>query len=186
MAVPSEVKTIATAAEAEDLRIVGRWEVLAGAVNVMPPAGGDHGTVSLRVARLIDEYVERAGGRGFGAETGFVLEEHPLTMRAPDAAYVSEDHAAAIGASPGFWPGAPDLAVEVVSPTDTYREVHEKALHWLEHATAVVLVVDGPAGLVTRYRSASDIAVIAGEEPVDCSPAMPGFAPPAARLLGRR
>lgn len=66
--------------------------------------------------------------------------------------------------SPGFWPGAPDLAAEVVSPTDTYTEVHEK-------------------GRVVRYRATDDVATFADEQPVDCAPAMPGFAPTVAMLL---
>jgi Uma2 family endonuclease len=171
---------------AEELLVMqgeGRRELIEGVVREMPPAGGDHGTIAGEIGGLLREYRRAHGGRIFGAETGFMLARSPDTVRAPDAAYVSEDHAKRVGASPGYWPGAPDLAVEVVSPSDTYTEVHVNALAWLAGGASVVLVVDPAARQVTRYRAADDLVVLAGEQPVDCAPAMPGFAPPAEALL---
>lgn len=74
--------------------------------------------------------------------------------------------------------------MEVVSPGDTYSEVHGKALAWVAAGCGVVLVVDPKGRRVTRYRAAHDVVVFAGDQPVDCAPAMPGFAPTASKLLG--
>ena len=163
-----------------------RRELVEGELHEMTPAGADHGRVALRIGRLIDEYADQHGGHAFAAETGFRLASDPDTVRAPAAAYVGRTRAQAVGPSPGYWPGAPDLAVEVVSPGDTYHDVHEKALMWLSAGAGVVLVADPAAGHITRYRSPTEIAVFDGEQEVDCAPAAPGFAPAAASLLPAR
>lgn len=162
----------------------GRCELIEGVVTEMEPAGAAHGRIALRVGSLIDRFAAEHGGLAFAAETGFQLAAGPDTVRAPDAAYVAQ-RAEAVGETPaGYWPGAPDLALEVVSPPDTYTSVQGKALHWLAAGAGVVLVVDPAAGHVTRYRGPDDVTVHAAEQPVDCAPAMPGFAPTAAALLG--
>lgn len=183
MATAPTSRTLITADDLLKLPGDARRELIEGELHEMTPAGGDHGRVAARIARLIDEYADEHGGDAFGAETGFRLASDPDTVRAPDAAYVGGERARSVGASPGYWPGAPDLAVEVVSPGDPYHEVHEKALMWLAAGSSVVLVAEPAAGRVTRYRSAAEIAVFDGDQGIDCSPAAPGFAPPAASLL---
>jgi Uma2 family endonuclease len=147
----------------------GRFELIDGELRTLVPAGGDHGTIALSIGALIHAYARERGGRAFAAETGFQLSSSPDTVRAPDAAYVEARRAAEVGASPGYWPGAPDVAVEVVSPHDTYSELHEKALGWLAAGASVVLVADPRAGHVTRYRSATDVTVHGGQDELDCS-----------------
>jgi Uma2 family endonuclease len=63
-------------------------------------------------------------------------------VRAPDAAFIAKDRVDAIGDTAKYWPGAPDLAVEVVSPDDSFHAVEEKALAWLAAGTIAVLVLD--------------------------------------------
>jgi Uncharacterized protein conserved in cyanobacteria len=62
---------------------------------------------------------ERGASVTYAAETGFVLARNPDTVRAPDVAFVSMERAAQHLGHTGFFEGAPDLAVEVVSPHDT-------------------------------------------------------------------
>lgn len=160
-----------------------RREIVDGELHELSPAGGKHGRIAVRIGRLLDQYAEAHGGSAFGAETGFKLVDEPLTIRAPDAAYVNPERTALAGDPSGFWPGAPDLAAEVVSPGDSYSETHTKALAWLAHGAQVVLVADPVERKVTRYRSAHDIATFGDDEPVDCAPALPGFAPTAGELV---
>ena len=96
-----------------------RTELVKGEIVHMTPAGARHGAVTVRIGRLLDEYVEAHGlGVCCGAETGFILRRSPDTVRAPNAAVVVTSHVPAPGLPDGFWPCAPDLAVEVVSPWD--------------------------------------------------------------------
>lgn len=164
-----------------------RRELIRGEVRQMAPAGAEHGMVALRIGAMLQRLVDETGsGRAFAAETGFVLEGNPDTVRAPDAAFVSEAHARRVGRVAGYWPGAPDLAVEVVSPSDSYSEVHEKALGWIAAGARLVLVVDPAPGRVTVYRSPADVSVRQGSEIVDCTDVLPGFAPQAAELFPLR
>jgi Uma2 family endonuclease len=88
-------------------------------------------------------------GLYFGAETGFQLSRDPDTVRAPDVAFVRT------GRPPipprGFYPGAPDLAVEVLSPDDRPGYVREKIAEWLEVGTRAVWVVDPRDRTVTVH-----------------------------------
>jgi Uma2 family endonuclease len=182
----SPLPTTAMTAE-ELLRLSGedrRLELIAGDLCEMAPAGAEHGAVAARILSLLDRNAAEAGaGRVFAAETGFLLARAPDTVRAPDAAFVTRERAEAVGPVPGYWPGPPDLAVEVVSPGDSYSELHEKALAWLSAGARVVLVADPATGHITAYRSPTDVRVLTSDEPVDCTDILPGFAPAASALF---
>jgi Uma2 family endonuclease len=88
-------------------------------------------------------------GRTYAAETGFVISRNPDTVLAPDAAFVNRERVEVVGQTGGYFPGAPDLAVEVLSPNDTHTEVTEKALAWLDAGSRLVLVADPQRRAVT-------------------------------------
>jgi Uma2 family endonuclease len=104
----------------------------------------------------------------------FVLASDPDTVRAPDVAFVSRAHADAVGRTVKFWPSAPDFAVEVVSPGDSFGEVESRALDWLTAGTTAVLVLDPARRSATVYRTGGDVHVYAGGE-LDLSDAVPGW-----------
>ncbi len=161
-----------------------RRELVAGQLREMTPAGAEHGAVAARILTLLDRAAGDANaGRVFAAETGFLLERDPDTVRAPDAAFVTRERVEKAGPVPGFWPGPPDLAVEVVSPGDTYSQLHEKARAWLRAGARLVLVADPVNRDVTLYRTPAEAIVLTGDEPVDCSTVLPGFTPPARSLF---
>src|SRR5687768_4747230 len=92
-----------------------RRELVHGELREMPPAGGEHGRVIVRLTWRLGQHVETRGlGAVLGADTGFWLERDPDTVRAPDIAFVARESSAR---TPGFIEGPPDLAVEVVSPS---------------------------------------------------------------------
>lgn len=153
-----------------------RRELVQGRLRVMTPAGAEHGRVAMRVGRLLADHVDQYGlGVAFAAETGFVLTQDPDTVRAPDAAFVSEERAATVGRTVRFWPAAPDFAAEVVSPDDSFGEVEEKALMWLDAGTKAVLVLDPARQSATVYRVPGEARVHTGEDTIDLSEAVPGW-----------
>src|SRR5215218_2442731 len=107
---------LVTADELLAMGDIGRCELIYGELVMMSPAGAEHGVIAGRLFLAISQHVEATGlGLAFAAETGFKLSSDPDLVRAPDASFVTK---ARIGASlpKGFFPGSPDLAVEVVSP----------------------------------------------------------------------
>ena len=84
----------------------------------MTPTGAERGVVTACIGQLIREFVTTHDlGNSCGAETGFILERDPDTVRIPVAAFVASDCIPESGVQASCWPFAPDLAVDVVSPS---------------------------------------------------------------------
>lgn len=161
-----------------------RHELIRGELTTMAPAGSQHGIVALRIGRFLGNYVEEHGlGQTFGAETGFKIGSTPDTVRAPDAAFVARERFESVGPTEKFWPGAPDLAVEVVSPSDSYSEVQDKVFDWLEAGTRLVMVADPRRRTVTVYRSSKEIEVLTVRDLLDGGDVVPGWRLPIADLF---
>jgi Uma2 family endonuclease len=161
-----------------------RYELVRGELRKMPPAGSEHGYLALRIASRLERHVDANGlGRTYIAETGFKLASDPDTVRAPDAAFVSRERVEKVGRIEGYWPGPPDLAVEVVSPGDTHAQVVEKALAWLEAGCRMVLVVDPGQRTVTVYRSLENIRILTKDNTIDGADVVPGWKLPVAEIF---
>lgn len=153
-----------------------RYELVAGELRKMPPAGWIHGDTGGRLHALLGHHVlQNDLGKIFFAETGFLLARDPDTVRAPDIAFIRKDHLPAEMPREAFWPGAPDLAVEVVSPSDTFTEIDEKVRAWLDAGTSVVWVVNPDWRNVTVYRSATDIQVLTHKDELSGQEVVAGF-----------
>lgn len=155
-----------------------RRELVRGELNEMTPAGDEHGYLALRIASRLERHVDANNlGRTYTAETGFKIASNPDTVRAPDAAFVNRERVAAAGRVTGYREGAPDLAVEVVSPNDRHSEVLDKTLDWLEAGCRMVLVADPERRRITIYRSREDIRILTAEagDVVDGADVVPGW-----------
>ena len=104
-------------------------------------------------------------------------------MHAPDAAFVSRERVEKAGRVEGYWHGAPDLGVGVVSSGDTHTDVVEKALAWLEASSRMVLVVDPGQRTATVYRSRDDIRILTEGDAIDGAGVVPGWELPVAELF---
>lgn len=153
-----------------------RYELVAGELRVMSPSGWRHGKVVSRLHVRLASFIEANDlGVVFGAETGFRLASEPDTVRAPDISFVATECLPEQDPSDGFWPGAPQLAVEVLSPGDRTGEVDEKIDGWLSAGSRAVWVVDPKLKTVTIYRSPKDIQVVAAGDVLHGEPVVPGF-----------
>jgi Uma2 family endonuclease len=153
-----------------------RRELVRGELRTMTPAGSEHSNISIELGAELRNYVKTAGlGRVFGEQAGFRLTAHPDTVRAPDAAFVSRERVEAVGLPKGYWPGAPDLAAEVISPTDSSRMVKEKVSEWLAFGTRMVLVLDPDDRTVTVHRSGQQPRVLGPDDVIDGEDVVPGW-----------
>jgi len=168
--------TVTTAEQLLALHEPGwRHELVRGEVLRMSPSGPVHGLVAGRITRLLANHVEEHDlGGVFAADAGFVLARDPDTVRAPDVGFVQKDRL--LSSYPrGFFPGPPDLAIEVTSPGDSFPEVHEKARCWIAHGTRLVWVVDPMARRVSGYRTLEAARLLGPGDELDGGDVVPGF-----------
>jgi len=114
-------------------------------------------------------------GLVYGAETGFKLATDPDTVRAPDIAFVRRELIEQTGLHKGFRPGAPDLAVEVLSPGDTAEEIEQKTAEWLAAGARAVWIVSPKRRTVTVHRSLKHIKILTEQDELDGADVVPGF-----------
>ena len=133
------------------------YELVRGELKKTSPAGELHSRISRRIATRLSLYVEeRKLGDVYGADLGYVLFRNPDTVREPDASFVRAER---VVRTPKFFPGPPDLAVEVISPDDTWPEVLEKKDEYLRAGTLAVVIVDPPRERVEIHRPSGVTAV---------------------------
>ena len=162
---------------------LGRCELIEGELVMMTPAGGDHGAIVNELAWHLNRHVrEHELGKIWAAETGFLLERKPDTVRAPDIAFIAT-HRVGEAQTPTFIPIPPDLAVEVNSPHDVVGEVAAKVEWWLAHGTALVWVVDLRSRTVTKYHPDGSARVVHINETLTGDDVLPGFELPLAKLF---
>ena len=153
-----------------------RHELVARELCTMAPSGWEHGRIVVRVTTPLDQHVEANGpGAVCGAETGFLLARQPDTVRAADVAFVRRERVLASGDVKSYWPGAPDLAVEVISPSDLYTEVDEKVATWLEYGTRMVLVVNPRRRTVVVHRQGGQVRLLTKNDAIDGEDVVPGW-----------
>ena len=162
-----------------------RYELVRGALQEMPPAGGYHGNVAFTIASIIGEHIRGKDlGVGFTAETGFVTGRAPDSVRAPDVAFVTKERLAGGRAPDGFVQIAPDLAVDVVSPSDGAAAIHEKVREYFDAGTRLVWVVYPGTRSVTVHRSPSDSTTLNEGDTLDGEPVFEEFQVPVSGLFG--
>ncbi len=169
------------------LRLSGdgtRRELVRGEVHDMVPAGNVHGRIAINFTVPLGQYVrEHDLGTVYAAETGFKISSNPDTVRAPDVAFVSRERVEAVGDVEGYWPGAPDLAVEVVSPNDSYTGLEEKVTDWLRAGTRMVIVVEPRGRTVSVRRSVTEVDILAEDDVLDGGDVVPGWTLPVSEVF---
>ncbi|HMF57261.1 MAG TPA: Uma2 family endonuclease [Pyrinomonadaceae bacterium] len=164
-----------------------RYDLVKGELKRMSPAGSEHGAIALRLGAALYQYVEENNlGEVFGSETGFKLASSPDTVRAPDIAFVREERIPESGIPQKFWDGAPDLAVEVVSPGDSFDEVAEKINDYLSAGTRAVWIISPKRRTVSIHRAGAETITLNENDLLDGQEVVPGFQYTVAKLFTRR
>jgi Uma2 family endonuclease len=151
---------------------------------MVAPAGDEHGRIgTMGIAIALGSFVKQRGlGIVYALETGFQIGHHPDTVRVPDVAFVRAERIPP-GRSKGFIQGAPDLAVEIISPTDRASEVKAKAQDWLEAGCRVVWVVDPETKTVTVYRGGAETVLFRESDTLSGGDVLPGFSLPVSEIF---
>ena len=153
-----------------------RFELVAGVVQPMTPAGGAHGVVVMALARVLGAHAHAHRlGALFSPDTGFVLRRGPDTVRCPDVAFVAADRLPPGGIRGGFPELVPDLAVEVRSPTDRTRASRAKVAEYLDVGVRQVWVVDPSTRTVTVHAPDGATRRLGEGDALDGGDVVPGF-----------
>jgi Uma2 family endonuclease len=119
-----------------------QYELVEGELIEMSPSSRPHSRDGLRIASQLLSFVEAHDlGEAYGADAGFILRRNPDTVRSPDAAFVRKERLVELD-DEGFLPLAPDLAVEVDSPSNTVNEMSRRIQEYLDAGTAIVWAVE--------------------------------------------
>lgn len=153
-----------------------RYELIRGVVRRMAAAGARHGKIAFEVGLRVGNHVaEHRLGVLFSSDTGFVIERDPDVIAMPDVAFVRAERMPPGETPEGYVPVVPDLAVEVVSPTDRWVDVEEKVALYLDNGVPLVWLFV-PRLRVVRVYAAGQPDVELGEDGVlDGGDVIPGF-----------
>lgn len=174
-----------TAEEFSQLPDDGRvLELIRGiVVEVEPPPGVQHEYVVSRVTRLLGSHVERLSLGVVVGGPGFVLARGPDEVRAPDVAFIGPEHADEVARTPGYWAGAPDLAIEILSPSNSLPELERKAGEWLAGGARAVVLLAPPQRTATVLRPGADAVRLTEDEVLDLEDVVAGWRPRVGDLV---
>ena len=160
-----------------------RHELVRGELRTMTPAGSEHGAIgAFLLGKLAYCVQQQKLGRLFNADTGFLIARQPDTVRSPDLAFVGGER----GRRPmptSFYPGAPDLAVEIVSPHDRADAVQAKVQDWLRAGCFEVWVVSPRLKTIEIFRSTTNVRVLTELDMLESPDLLPGFSCSVAEVF---
>lgn len=153
-----------------------RGELISGVLHKTMSTGVNHGTIVVKLILLLGAFIApKRLGKLMASDVGFWLERDPDTVREPDIAYISAERMPIDEDVPGYSEIVPDLVVEVVSPSDSLREVREKAMMRLDYGVLLVWVAHPSDRTVDVYYPDGAVATLTEDDTLGGGEALPGF-----------
>ena len=181
----STQKTLLTAEEFLDLcaHMDGRYELVDGEVVEMAPANEQHGATALNIGTGFNIYSRQQGIGRASVETGYVLRRGPDTVRGPDVAFALEGKDNWESLSNRFVSGAPDIAVEIISPSNTVAEIERKRGEYFAAGSQRVWVAHPSTRTVTVHRADGTTTTYTGDDVITDEYLLPGFSLPLSEIF---
>ena len=162
-----------------------RGELIRGALSEAMPTGREHGQIAANLTILLGNFVKpRKLGILTASDSGVRLERGPDTVREPDVAFFSAEKSPPDERVTGYAEVAPDLVVEIVSPSDRLTAVNDKALMWLRYGVRLVWVVHPDERLVDVHRDGHPVVALDESGALDGLDVLPGFSCPVREIFG--
>jgi len=161
-----------------------RYELIEGELVEVSPSNAESSAIGVLISSMILGFV-RARGLGYvtGAEGGFILSTHPDTVIAPDVGFILKARYPTGVPRRGFPTGPPDLAVEVLSPTDEPSQIRRKQGLYEQAKTPIVWWVNPTNTTVTVHRANHNVTVLSLGDELDGGDVLPGFRLPVAEIF---
>jgi Uma2 family endonuclease len=158
------------------------YEIVNGELLRMTPPGWEHGDFMLALGGELRRYVmAQRLGRVSGGDPGHILARKPDTVVGPDIAFIRSDRLPL--ERRGWLEIAPDLAVEVISPNDTFSEVMDKVASYLNAGVRLVWLVDPLRRRVLVHAQDRPPRELGEHDVLDGEDVVPGFQMPVAELF---
>ncbi len=180
---PETIAHLLTAEEAFWLNPAEHWELVDGRIVEVSPVKKRHGRILARLGRRIEEHVEAHRlGEVYVGDVGFILRRDPDTVRAPDLAFISSARLPEVEEET-FSSVVPDLAVEILSPSDRWADVERKIAEYLQSGVASVWVLDPSRNEVRTFRRGAPARILGADEQLSDPDVLPGLALNIASLF---
>ena len=151
-------------------------ELIRGVLCKTMAAGGEHGETMVNLVTELRNFVKPCRlGRLAASDSGVLLERSPDTVREPDIAFFTTEKIPPGVRVTGYYEEVPHLVVEVASPSDSVREVNDKARMWLSYGTRLVWVLHPNTRSVDVHKPGGAVATLANEDTLDVGDVLPGF-----------
>lgn len=161
-----------------------RYELIEGELRKMEPAGFFHGATGIYLTAPLSVYVDEHDlGVVVMAETGFKVQVDPDTVLAPDIGFVAKANLPNPLPRRGFFLGAPDLAVEIVSPSETMDDVDEKVQKYLEAGTKLVWIIRPLRRRIEVHRANGESLFLTDKDVLNGEDVVRGFTLPVNRIF---
>ena len=172
---------------ADLLRLSGqgfRGELIRGELHETMSTGINHGRTVTKTVIHLGSFIEpRQLGTLVASDTGIWLERDPDTVREPDIAYISAEKMPLDADIPGYSEVVPDLVMEIRSPSDSQREIREKALMWLSFGVRLVWVAHTDTRTVDVYFPDGSVLTLTQNDNLDGEEVLPGFSCPVRDIF---
>ena len=161
-----------------------RYELERGVLKKMAPVGHTGGSYEANAIGELRAFVKANRlGTTYSSNTGFLLERNPDYVLAPDAAFVRRERVEEVAEVQGFFPGAPDFAAEVISPSDRLTDVYDKVEEWLNAGARMVIVINPRNRTVSVHTSDTDTVTLTEDNTLDGGVVVPGWRLPVIDLF---
>ena len=164
----------------------GWYELVHGEVIELSPANDEHSGIASNIDTAFNNYSRSTGFGQAGVEAGYIVLSGPDTVRGPDVSFKLVPRSAR-RQSVGFLPGAPDIAVEVFSPSNTASEMERKVAEYLAAGSQRVWLVyqatrRNPQRVVVHRADGATITYT-GDDVITAEDLLPGFSLPLADIF---
>jgi Uma2 family endonuclease len=164
--------------------LMENFELVKGELIEMTPPGGTYGSTAVNLSSILLGFIKEKKLGAVMVETGYKLASQPDTVRAPDVSFLSAAKIPSTGLPDGYIDGAPDLAVEIVSPGDTASEIQDKVQDYLAHGAQLVWVVYPAQRLVLAYYPDGAARTLHAGDTLADERVLPGFTCPVKDIFG--
>lgn len=163
---------------------IGSGDLIKGVFVKMTPPGFWHGYIEFNFGRTLSNFVRQHNlGYVIGGEAGIYTRRNPDTVRGVDVAFISHERMTQVK-SESYLDVAPELIVEILSPSDRWDEVNDKLAEYFAIGVQLVWVADPKRKQIHVYRSPTEVEILAEKDVISGGEVLPGFSVTVAELFG--